>query len=81
MIRCVTRERYEKELDYWCPQSDVIDDANKVTIVENRRLSSAKGAAAVQVEPQRIKLKLRRGMFHICIAMKFIVSKRNPGYM
>nr|XP_031846906.1 integrin beta-PS-like isoform X2 [Nomia melanderi] len=61
LIRCTTRERYQKEGDHWCPRSDVINDANQVTVITNRRLSSTNGAGVVQVQPQKIQLKLRRG--------------------
>ncbi|XP_043256533.1 integrin beta-PS-like isoform X1 [Colletes gigas] len=61
VIRCVTRKQYLKEGDRWCPHIDVVDDANSMKVIENRTLSSKKGTNPVQVQPQKISLKLRRG--------------------
>ncbi|KOC68093.1 Integrin beta-PS [Habropoda laboriosa] len=61
LVRCVTREKLLKEGDYWCRTSDVIDEANRMIMLENRALSSTKGTDPVQVQPQKIQLRLRRG--------------------
>ncbi|XP_054006047.1 integrin beta-PS-like [Hylaeus anthracinus] len=61
LVRCVTREKFLKERDLWCRDEDVVKDLNSVDLVEDRPLSSTKGTNPVQVQPQRIHLKLRRG--------------------
>ncbi|XP_015432904.1 PREDICTED: integrin beta-PS-like [Dufourea novaeangliae] len=64
LVRCVTREKFQKESSLWCRLSDVIsDDPTWLLLVENRPLSSTKGTVPVQVQPQRIKLRLRRGTY------------------
>ncbi|XP_078049137.1 integrin beta-PS [Augochlora pura] len=62
-MRCITRQKYYKELDKWCPESHVINDPNYLTILENRSLSFVKGSAPVQIQPQRVQLRLRRGTY------------------
>lgn len=61
LIRCVIREKFLLEGDYWCRIADVIDTVNSMVLVEDRPLSSTKGTDPVQVQPQRIQLNLRRG--------------------
>lgn len=61
LLRCVSEQTYLKEGDFWCQPSDVIYHENTMDILENRELSSIKGKDPVQVQPQRIRLRLRRG--------------------
>ncbi|XP_016773439.2 integrin beta-PS [Apis mellifera] len=61
LIRCVTREKFSNEGDHWCRTSDVIIETNKMLILENRPLSLTKGTDPVQIQPQKIDLRLRRG--------------------
>lgn len=63
LIRCITREKFSKEGDHWCRASDVIIEANKMLILENRPLSLTKGTDPVQIQPQKIDLRLRRGKY------------------
>ncbi|XP_015190709.1 PREDICTED: integrin beta-PS-like [Polistes dominula] len=60
IVRCVTREKLLKEGDLWCKKDDVVDIQNSMTIIENLTLSSIKGKNPVQIQPQRIKLRLRK---------------------
>ncbi|CAL7946615.1 unnamed protein product [Xylocopa violacea] len=60
-VRCVTRERLLNEGDLWCRKSDVIDEVSKMSLLENQPLSSTKGSDPVQLQPQRVRLTLRRG--------------------
>ncbi|XP_014600603.1 PREDICTED: integrin beta-PS-like [Polistes canadensis] len=60
IVRCVTREKLLKEGDLWCKKHDVVDIQNSMTIIENLPLSSVKGKNPVQIQPQRIKLRLRK---------------------
>ncbi|XP_076668344.1 integrin beta-PS [Andrena cerasifolii] len=62
LVRCVTREKFRREGDLWCPGSDVVDDVNSMVELKNRSLSSTKGRDPVQVQPQKIQLRLRRGV-------------------
>ncbi|KAK2576870.1 hypothetical protein KPH14_005497 [Odynerus spinipes] len=59
LIRCVTREKHIKEGELWCDQSHVVDNFTPITFVKNVPLSSGKDP--VQVQPQRIRLNLRKG--------------------
>ncbi|KAG7201582.1 hypothetical protein KM043_004327 [Ampulex compressa] len=61
LVRCVTRSKFQKEGDFWCRHSDVINDDAEMIILEDRPLSSAKGKDPVQVQPQKMRLRLRRG--------------------
>ncbi|XP_047349920.1 integrin beta pat-3-like isoform X3 [Vespa velutina] len=60
IVRCVTRDKFQREGNLWCKNSDVIDIKSTMTILENRPLSSSKGENPVQIQPQRIKLRLRK---------------------
>ncbi|XP_043581912.1 integrin beta-PS-like [Bombus pyrosoma] len=61
LVRCVTREKFSNEGNHWCRTSDVIDETNQMLILEDRPLSSTRGTDPVQIQPQRIRLTLRRG--------------------
>ncbi|XP_033208227.1 integrin beta-PS-like isoform X2 [Belonocnema kinseyi] len=62
VVRCVTRERYEKEGELWCgDKSKAISDSSEVEFVENRPISNGKNRDPVQVQPQKIRLQLRKG--------------------
>ncbi|XP_026673834.1 integrin beta-PS-like isoform X2 [Ceratina calcarata] len=61
LVRCVTRQKFLNEGDHWCKKSDVIDAASTMILLEDQPLSSAKGRDPVQVQPQRVQLRLRRG--------------------
>ncbi|XP_043480175.1 integrin beta-PS-like [Leptopilina heterotoma] len=62
IVRCVTRERYKKEGELWCAKkSEVVDDYSKLKIIEDRPLLSNKGSEPVQVQPQKIRVRLRTG--------------------
>ncbi|XP_043487353.1 integrin beta-PS-like [Polistes fuscatus] len=60
IVRCVTREKLLMEGDLWCKKDDVVDIQNSMTIIKNLPLSSIKGKTPVQIQPQRIKLRLRK---------------------
>nr|XP_012225668.1 PREDICTED: integrin beta-PS-like [Linepithema humile] len=59
--RCVSKETYQKKGDLWCLPSNVVDKNSTMEITEDRMLSSKKGKVSVQIQPQRIRLRLRRG--------------------
>ncbi|CAK9831191.1 Integrin beta-PS [Anthophora retusa] len=61
LVRCATKEKLLKEGNYWCRTSDVIDEASSMVVLENRPLSSTKGMIPVQIQPQKIQLRLRPG--------------------
>lgn len=61
LLRCVSKETYSKERDYWCQPSAVIDYNNTSSNIEDLRLSSIKDKDPIQVQPQKIKLILRPG--------------------
>ncbi|XP_014480334.1 PREDICTED: integrin beta-PS-like isoform X1 [Dinoponera quadriceps] len=61
IIRCVSYETARKVSHLWCTESDMVYYENTMTMTENRPLSSTKGREPVQVQPQRIHLRLRRG--------------------
>ncbi|XP_076245991.1 integrin beta pat-3-like [Calliopsis andreniformis] len=75
LVRCVSREKFLKEGDLWCPRSDIIDDSSSMSLLQNRPLSSAKGRDPVQVQPQRIQLKLRRGKYPLLLGRIVLVEK------
>lgn len=60
LIRCVSRETLLKEDDAWCRKSDIVYYENTMKVVKNLTLSSEKDNF-VQVQPQKIYLRLRRG--------------------
>lgn len=72
LLRCVSKQTYLKERDLWCRSSAVIYHENTMKIMENRRLSSIKGKEPVQVQPQKISLRLRPGEKNI--SSRFILS-------
>ncbi|XP_076279784.1 integrin beta-PS [Lasioglossum baleicum] len=61
LVRCITREKYRRDRDLWCPLSNVIDNENSFIIDKDRPLSSMKGTDPVQIRPQKVHLRLRRG--------------------
>ncbi|KAM0732640.1 Integrin beta-PS [Formica fusca] len=61
LLRCVSKQTFLREGHLWCPLSDVIHHENTMDILENWPLSSIKGKDPVQVQPQKIRLRLRRG--------------------
>ncbi|EZA50855.1 Integrin beta-PS [Ooceraea biroi] len=63
LLRCVSRETYLKEGRSWCPESDVVYYNNTEETLEDLPLSSDK-KNSVQVQPQRMQLRLRRGEEH-----------------
>ncbi|XP_020286322.1 integrin beta-PS-like [Pseudomyrmex gracilis] len=75
-LRCVSHQTYSKENDLWCPPSKVVLYKNKMTIRENRTLSSDK-KNPVQMEPQRVHLSLKRGEEHR-ITLKYSPAEDYP---
>lgn len=61
LLRCISKLTFLRKGHLWCPLSDVIYPENTIDILENRPLSSIKGKDPVQVQPQKIRLRLRRG--------------------
>ncbi|XP_029033971.1 integrin beta-PS-like [Osmia bicornis bicornis] len=61
LVRCVSREKFLKEGNLWCRETDVIDETSSMLVLENRPLSSTKGKVPLQIQPQKVKLRLRRG--------------------
>jgi len=59
--RCLSKEMYQRKGDLWCLSSNVIYKNSTMEIIENRMLSSKKDKVFVQIQPQRIRLRLRRG--------------------
>ncbi|XP_012274157.1 integrin beta-PS isoform X2 [Orussus abietinus] len=59
--RCVTREKFEKEKDLWCSNEMVIQEASTMNVLDSKPLMNAKGREPVQIQPQRIRLRLRLG--------------------
>ncbi|KAK1136188.1 hypothetical protein K0M31_000753 [Melipona bicolor] len=75
LVRCVTREKFSNEGSHWCRTSDVIDETSQMLLLEDRPLSSTKGTSPVQIQPQRIRLKLKRGKsFSSCQAEDYPVD-------
>nr|XP_050851498.1 integrin beta-PS-like [Vespula vulgaris]XP_050851499.1 integrin beta-PS-like [Vespula vulgaris] len=77
IVRCVTRDKFRREGNLWCKRSDVVDIANTMTILENLPLSSSKGQNPIQLQPQRIKLRLRRDEEHRII-LKYSQAEDYP---
>ncbi|KAI4504441.1 hypothetical protein M0802_000912 [Mischocyttarus mexicanus] len=77
IVRCVTREKLLKEGDLWCKKNNVVDIKNSMTIIENLPLSSIKGKNSVQIQPQRIKLRLRKNEEHRII-LKYSQAEDYP---
>ncbi|XP_066589275.1 integrin beta-PS-like [Prorops nasuta] len=61
MVRCASRERFQAEKDLWCKESYVVDEQNHMELLKNESLSSIKGKEPVQIQPQRMRLRLRIG--------------------
>lgn len=77
LLRCVSTQTFLREGSLWCPQSDVTYHENTMDFLENRPLSSAKGKDPVQVQPQRIHLRLRRGetcYFIIFVSLVYLLG-------
>lgn len=70
LVRCVSREKFSKEGNLWCRETDVIDETSSMLVLENRPLSSTKGKVPLQIQPQKVKLRLRRGKYHLTIFIK-----------
>ncbi|KYQ55161.1 Integrin beta-PS [Trachymyrmex zeteki] len=77
LLRCVSKQTYLKEGNFWCQPSAVINDENMMDILENRQLSSIKGKDPVQVQPQRIRLRLRLGEEYR-VTMKYSQAEDYP---
>ncbi|EFN88858.1 Integrin beta-PS [Harpegnathos saltator] len=61
LLRCMSRETSLKRGRLWCPESNVVHYKNEMTKVDDRPLSSIKGKELIQLQPQAIRLRLRRG--------------------
>ena len=61
LIRCIPRDKYDKEKEHWCSSEYVVADMSSVEILENRPLHSSKGKDQIQVQPQKMRVHLRRG--------------------
>ncbi|XP_077255158.1 integrin beta-PS isoform X1 [Temnothorax americanus] len=77
LLRCVSKQTYLKEGDLWCQPSAVIYHENTMDILENRQLSSIKGKDPVQVQPQKIRLRLRPGEDYR-VTMKYSQAEDYP---
>ena len=75
VFRCVTRDTFEKEGELWCAEkTKVISDSSEMEVLENRPLLSTKGSEPVQVQPQKIHLRLRIGLSIIIIfSLRFLL--------
>lgn len=81
LVRCVTREKFSNEGSHWCRTSDVIDETSQMLLLEDRPLSSIKGTSPVQIQPQRIRLKLKRGKYFSSWLENFVRNSRhNSGW-
>ncbi|KAH0953620.1 hypothetical protein HN011_000489 [Eciton burchellii] len=76
LLRCIPREKFFKEGDFWCPRSSVIHYNNTMEILENLPLSSKKHNS-IQVQPQRINLRLKRGEEYR-VTLKYSQAKDYP---
>ncbi|XP_044583271.1 integrin beta-PS-like isoform X1 [Cotesia glomerata] len=57
-VRCITKSKFNK---LWCDPSNIINETSKIVIEKNIPLSSIKNREPVQIQPQKIKLYLRKG--------------------
>ncbi|GJQ85657.1 hypothetical protein Trydic_g20205 [Trypoxylus dichotomus] len=55
--------RLKSEVDNtnWCPNDKLTDPGSEYTIIQNNNLNSGKNGEAVQIKPQMVKLRTRRG--------------------
>ncbi|XP_057329990.1 integrin beta-PS-like isoform X1 [Microplitis mediator] len=59
-VRCITRSKFN---EHWCPgdSSLIVNDTSSIIIEKDIPLSSVKSKEPVQIRPQKIKLRLRKG--------------------
>ncbi|XP_043285447.1 integrin beta-PS-like [Venturia canescens] len=77
LVRCVSRTKYEKERDLWCPDNAVYNLTSKTDVLSNLPLLSTFTKDPVQVQPQQIVLHLRRGEEHH-VTLKYSQAQDYP---
>ncbi|XP_063976394.1 integrin beta-PS-like [Diachasmimorpha longicaudata] len=78
--RCIPRRVHEERIQQgrdWCFGHKIIDEVSSIAVEKNDSLSSVKGKEPVQVQPQNIRLKLRRRE-EFRLKLRYTQAEDNP---